>query len=119
MRKLSLLAAAVLLPTLALADPWGSKALGDAIAAFLLTGFTALWMLIYMIVLLTTRRSMPIYFGFSAVLVLADVYTIITAYQSNYQDKLDIFTGYFIASIFFAFVLYLGIRNIRKPTEVE
>lgn len=119
MRKLSLLTTAVLLPLAALADPWGSKALGDAIAAFLLTGFTVLWMLIYLIVLLNTMRRMPIYFGFSVVLVLADVYTIITAYQSSYRDTPDIFIAYLVLSVFYVFVIYKGIRNLRKPTEVE
>gem|GEM_PF-7093960 len=97
-----------------MADPWGSKALGDAIAAFLMTGFTTLWMLVYLIVLLMRNRKMPIYLAFSVAFVLIDLYTIITAYRSNYHDKTDIFTAYFIVYIFYTFVLYIGISNVRK-----
>lgn len=118
MRKLSLLATAVLLPLAAMADPWGSQALGDAVMALLVSGFTALWMLVYLIVMLTTKRSMPIYFAFSVAFTLINWYTIYAAYQSNYHEKADIFSAYFVLSIFYVFVLYIGILNIRKPTEV-
>lgn len=120
MRKLSLLITAVLLPLAAMADPWGSKALGDAIAAFLMTGFTTLWMLVYLVVVLMRSRKMRVYFWLSALLTLVDAVFIAIAYNSNrHHDELEIFGVYLILMFFYAFVIYRGILNIRKPTEGE
>jgi len=113
-RRFQFSLAATFASTTVYADPWGSKALGDAVTALLLTGFTLLWTLIYLVIIFTSRRSMPWYYGYTLALIVLNVYTIITAYTSNYRDKQEIFGTYFVVIVFYAFAAYAGYRNCRS-----
>ena len=122
LRFLFFFALCILIPLACMADPWGSKSLGDRILSFLFNGFTLLWCLIYVVIIMTSKRKRIVYFVLTMVVLAINIILALVAIDSsNRYDRPDFEDAAKVMGLLYIIPIVIGIFNIRRkdPAHIE
>lgn len=106
------------IPVTCFAEPWGNRSLDRAIGAFLVTGVTYLFCLVYILFRLIGNRSYPILFTFTNILILWDSYQLIATYiRSSTYDQHYYASHHvpfiFLTSTFYILTIAIGLSPLK------
>ena len=103
-----------------MADPYGNASLNTAIGAFLLTGLTYIFCLIYIVMVSLAKKAYPFFFAITLILILWNAYEIFHLLRTANVYDYKFYTKHYIplfifSAVFYVFFIILGLSlNIRK-----